>query len=563
MYRFRIHFLLSSVFLILLYSCGLGKNSPEAILSEADKIVDLSPDSALFLLETIANPENLDEKEYNRYLLLNVKAKDKDYRDIAGDTLVFRLKDFYLKKGDTEKAAIASFYAGRIHYMRKDLEKAVLAYLDAENLTQKSTDYNLRGLIQYDLGEINYGQVIRDESISRLKHSAHFFDLAGNYKNEILSYNGIGMNYQLQSQQDSAFYYYEKALSIAAVHKDSLQRAYVMQNIGVIFVNQGSMGQARSYFRQALRFLGGVNSQVKTYLNIARTFDIRAEKDSLTYYVDKSLQLVRENPDSSLSESGIYKLLAGVEEGNNNYQQALVHQKKYLELIDRTYKDANNKAILDIQKKYNFELIRNENNRLLIQRLIFFLVALVLLVGIMAVWFFSFRKDAANRSALLEAEQKYYQLKVMADGLKEEASSADEKEMMFRDILSKHFDILKKAALLEGYLKDDERKQGQKLLKKFNEIVYEEENLVWDKLYEAINYLYNHFPEKLKEKYPQLDENDIKLCCLTKAGLSNTEISIIVGFTLNTVQMKKTTIRKKLGIDGYGNFVEFLNQNID
>ena len=78
-----------------------------------------------------------------------------------------------------------------------------------------------------------------------------------------------------------------------------------------------------------------------------------------------------------------------------------------------------------------------------------------------------------------------------------------------------------------------------------------------------MNQLYKGVPDTIRKKYPQLDEIEIRICCLEYAGLSNNEISIILEFSINTIQMKKSVIRKKLEIEGYGNIVEFFHKNLN
>ena len=130
-------------------------------------------------------------------------------------------------------------------------------------------------------------------------------------------------------------------------------------------------------------------------------------------------------------------------------------------------------------------------------------------------------------------------------------------------MLFQHFDIFKKIALLESHLIEEEKKQGRRLLKKVNDIVYNENSLDWNMLYDTLNKLYKGFPDLLRIKYPELDETEVRICCLTYADLNNSEIALILGFSINTIQMKKSAIRKKLGIEGYGNIVEFFDKHVN
>lgn len=75
--------------------------------------------------------------------------------------------------------------------------------------------------------------------------------------------------------------------------------------------------------------------------------------------------------------------------------------------------------------------------------------------------------------------------------------------------------------------------------------------------------MYDNLPDKLRQIYPELDEAEIRICCLTYMEVNNTEIAAIMRFKINTVQSKKSVIRKKLGIDGYGNIRDFIIEDLN
>lgn len=93
-------------------------------LTKVEQIVELNPDSALLILDSITIPHDLSKEEYNKFLLLLIQAKDKSYKDISSDTLLFQVKDYYLKNKDIDNAALASFYCGRILQEQKKEQRS-------------------------------------------------------------------------------------------------------------------------------------------------------------------------------------------------------------------------------------------------------------------------------------------------------------------------------------------------------------------------------------------------------------------------------------------------------
>ena len=540
--------------LLLSISCNRPSRVTDRILEKAEAIVEQCPDSALVLLDSIPDARDLGKKQCCQYLLVQIQAKDKSYRDITSDTVIFDVKNYYLRTGNFNRTALASYYCGRVLQEQKNYEKAMRAYLDAEKYSKQNSNNNLNGLIQSSIGEVYYRQLLKDEAITRYKQANRYFHQAGNRKNEIITLNLIGNCFLLKSEQDSAFNYYHKGLALADQYNMVQEQAGIRQCMGVAYRQIGDLGQAKLFFKKGLIFPVDSLEKTRLYYNLASVSDEENHEDSARYYLERALNTMTGSKNAGLS-SNIYELWSAIEEKGLNYREALEHHKIYSEYLVSILDENKNKAILEIQKKYDFQLIQRRNDQLLIGRQRVSLIAMGLFMVLILLFFIFYRQSIQNKKKLLEAEQKIFHLKELA-------RSFDEKENSFRNILIRHFGILKKAALLEGYLREEERKKGQHLLKKFNEIVYGQEDLDWYLLYRTMNDLSNDLLDRLKKVFPQLDESEFRICCLSYAGLANTEIAIILKYSINTIQAKKSSIRKKLGIKTFGNIRDFLEVRV-
>ena len=67
----------------------------------------------------------------------------------------------------------------------------------------------------------------------------------------------------------------------------------------------------------------------------------------------------------------------------------------------------------------------------------------------------------------------------------------DENEKTFMSYLLKHFNVLKKVSGLEIYMNKEKSHKDEFWIKKFNEIVYGQNTLNWDILYDIMNELHN------------------------------------------------------------------------
>ena len=548
----RILILIFICFLFLITSCQQQYVKVEPILQKAETLIEQHPDSALVLLEEIPNPQSLKKSLYYRYSLLQLQAKDKSYQDITSDTLLFDIQKYYEKKNDLEKAALASFYCGRVRQEQGRYEEALEIYLDAEKYLNQRHNDNLKGLVQSAIGSIYYKQFLKDKAINHYKLAKDYFHQAGNYNNEISSINMIGNCLLILEKTDSAFTYYNEALALADSIKVNKLQAVARQSLGVAFRELGSYEQAIYFLRQAMTFSPDSLNYAKLAANLARVYELQDKNDSAVYYLQKALTYLPGEQHSDLT-ANIYATWSAIEEKDNNYAEALDKYKLYNKYLAQIISDNKNEAIIEIEAKYDFQLIENHNKQLLIerQRMLIYSLGVLLLCVLFILWVS--RRAEMRRKELTEAEHKIAQMQKMV-------SRYNEKENSFRDVLIHHFEILKKTALLKSYINENERKNGKQWLRKFNEVVYGEKDLNWDLLYEALNNAGNGILEQLRKRLTQLDESEFRICCLLYVGFNNTEIALVLNYRLNTVEVKKSTIRKKLGIESRGNIRDFFNK---
>lgn len=556
-FKYILYLFAFAYIIINIVSCKENNSNVIERLTIAERIVEQNPDSALSILDSIIDLYSLNDRDYNKFLLLQIQAKDKAYKDISSDTIIFQIKDYYIKQNNIEKAALASFYCGRLLQENKKYKDAVTSFQETIEYCSKTKDYNLLGLAQSSIGRALLKQYLKDEAIFNLKKSADNFKLANNNRNEIIAYNNIGNAFLMKSESDSAFYYYNKGLDLAKETNDSLQMAYLTQCIGVAYREIGNYDKAMLYFKKSSQYFDSDDDKSRLNLNIGKTYLELGKIDSSSFYVDRAL-LLQEKVEDIRVFADIYKTLSKIDEKNKNYELSLDYHKKYSEYLTTIVNENKSKEIVELQKKYQIERYQNENSRLkLKENRIYLILLIIVAIAVLMILFF-YRKSEINKkevlkkeNEILEAEKKIYQLMEMS-------KSYENKDNSIRDILLHHFDILKKVALLEKYTGGDKR-QDYRLIKVFNEIVYGQESLDWNMFYETMDKVKDGFFSKLKEKYPSLDETEFRICCLTYSQFNCPQIGIILGLSSNTVQQKRSNIRKKIGLEAKGDIVSYLD----
>ena len=538
----------------VLFSCTYHSQDVKETLTSTKNLIETRPDSALILLESVVHyPYKLNKSLFADYVLFSIWAKDKTYQAIANDTLIFQMKDYFRKKRNWEKATLADFYSGRVYQEQKNYEKALSAYLEAETLSKQTADETMKGLIQYFIGELYYVQLSYTDAVTRFQSAYEYFSKSpDNYAREVLTLNIIGNSFFLAEEKENALIYFDKALKLSEEHRDTNQIALTRHNLGVAYLIDNETHLAKNELFHALHLMPDVNLQAKIYLNLSGIYEKGDQPDSALYFSGLAVELLEWQKDETALTS-VYKLLSRLEEKNGNLPRALHYHQQYVHYYDRVKDEKMRVNLLELQKKYDFELIKGINNRLIIQRQWAFLSFTVLTIGTLLFFFISNYRNQQNRNALFEAQQTTYQLKEIMN----------DKDNAIHALMVKEFDIVKKISLLDGYLLEAEKEKGKDILKKVNKIIYEQDSIDWEVFYQTMNQLYKGYLDKIKITFPNLSELEYKICCMTKSGLNNTEIAIILKTNVNIIQIRKTSIRKKLKILKHGDITKFMDEIIN
>ncbi|MDH6353694.1 tetratricopeptide (TPR) repeat protein [Dysgonomonas sp. PH5-45] len=367
-------FCLSIVFYFFT-SCNKKSDKFEEILGTVEYFIDHTPDSALIFLDSIHNPYELKEDQHAKYILLLVQAKDKNFLDISSENLIFQAKDYFIKNNEKKNICLSAFYCGRVLQSQKKFDNAVINYLEAKNIAVTINDYYLCGLCDFFIGEISYNQLLFDEAIRYSKKAEYNFLRCNKYKNRIASNNCIANSFLLKKLPDSAFVYYEKGLGLAKSNNDLTAQIDVMHNMGLAFQMINEDDRAKEISMQALSLCSDNDQKAKHCMSLSRIYIHENKKDSALFYSILALDL----SDDDLSKASIYRQLSKIEENSGNYRGGLDYHKLYSKSLSSTFEEKENFHILNVLKKYDFELLQNANKKLVIERLWIVIISIVVI----------------------------------------------------------------------------------------------------------------------------------------------------------------------------------------
>ena len=153
-----IRFCQSAIFLLLLVAAvvtGCRHAAYDPRLEEIDRVIAQSPDSALALLDRIS-ADSLPEADRNLYNLLSIKARDKGNFDIASDSIILAVLDYYSLHNKDSYAGEAMYYGGRVYCDIGDYPKALEKFQTALEIEKsKKNSHKLPACIYSQIGWIH------------------------------------------------------------------------------------------------------------------------------------------------------------------------------------------------------------------------------------------------------------------------------------------------------------------------------------------------------------------------------------------------------------------------
>ncbi len=168
----RLLLIILSVFIIV--ACSVS-NKVDTELAEIEEIMNDHPDSALCRLQQIdTNSLNTDRREA-LYRLLYSQALDKNYIDIASDSIIAPAVKYFNGSDDEYHKLLALFYNGVICENAQKYPLAVCNYLKAYDIALKEKNYFWAGRSAGQLSDIFNDFYLRLEALKYAKISLDYF----------------------------------------------------------------------------------------------------------------------------------------------------------------------------------------------------------------------------------------------------------------------------------------------------------------------------------------------------------------------------------------------------
>lgn len=564
---------------LYLFSCTSGKDYPIA-MKQAMSCMDARPDSALALLETLADSmSNAPQETQMYYRLLTIKAEDKLYMPHTTNSVILSIVDYYRKKGDKERLFESYYYLGGTYRDMNDISRALKAYHQGIEVGEDTEQTLLQGMTYGQMGILLAYQELYDESRSMMRKALRCYGELGDsvrYANTLATlartYDGKNETDSALYYKDSTFYYYKESYRILRKFKMYRKADAVAGEMGCFYYRKGSTVLAK---QTLLKVLPTQYKSDNVLLCLGRIYNKEGLADSARYYWGEVLKY------GNLHKQCYANLcLAELEKTQGNEVLSLAYDKQYKILQDSINAITRTDAVEKLHLSYSFQHEEQKNHQLDLKNesylkkiyLLLFVLLFSIALGVIVIQRIRIRKQEAieqeKRLRLIQEEQYKHSLAYMRENERklqeverQLVKAVKQNDTLRQELLLSQRKVLEtsghqSAALLSNreLLKDAFRRSDVYAFfhqAEQEELKVQEED--WDALRTAIDIAYPQFIERLYELCPKLSQRELYICYLIKLSLNCMSMTRILICTPSAIsQARKRLYKKMSGRDGTG-----------
>ena len=542
--------LLTAIIILGMVSCSKTYSHYGRDIDDAEKVMMADVDSALSILDAIDSSELKEDSIKAKYHYLRAYGNMVRNHSMIGDSLVVFAHGYYRGK-DVVRDIRSGMALAWYRFWVGDTEGAIAGLDSIAGLPDVPDSIMVQALrIRVLLGASEY----QGRQLIPLAKRLH--ELERDTLRKLDAQYMLMSAYEYAGETDSALNILEGLVDYARDHNRGdrhfmfeVERAQLLTElgrndesdrlIGEIFSKAGPDNGAADYlhFQYAINALNtGDTGRAMRHLALADSLALSLRRDDDAYFRSYSNLL---HAMIDFKKTGRVRL-THINGLNNRQNERFNRMKASQWESERGALRQQNRALA----------LKAENGRKTVLILIVSLVALS--VAVAALWIIRIRRQRER-----ENEERIEALQKMVDEYR--SSPADEESITMdssalRGVMLRQLGIIKMVA-------ETPTEQNREMLRRISSLDGDTDGglVDWKNVFEMIDSLYSGFYSRLHADYGEiLSRKEEQIIVLMVAGFSTKEISVITGQTTSTIYVRKSSIRKKLGVPEKEDIVRFL-----
>lgn len=527
-------YLIITCLIILLHSSCIKNQKAEAILTKAIDMIEYHPAEALDTLNTIENPELLEENQYMRYKLFFSLAKFMNGQPVPEQDELVGICSYFEKENDVLHTAVANFLIGLVLQSKNEYIASLKWFYDAARLSEECKQDKLTAKSLNQISYAYFEQGVYSEAARQSKQALSFFKNVPNSENDIMkSLSTIGLWHYKTNQLDCALARYKEGLEVAQSINDTEWEARFKAFIGTVLGTKGETAQAIPYLEEAISAVQTTEDSLLVYKGFLQTYNESLEITKASPYAEILSRRAWEMKTKSRQRETIREL-SRYYEGLGEFDFALIFRKVEAEMFADMEKEKSAEDFLTIKESYDLSL---KNKDMENQKLWYLtLISSLLLVAFIICGVLYLR----SREIHFKNEEKERENKL----LEERVKSFEYMRSMYKGTIIRLVQMDKR---VQDKIEEAKKTTGEA------PVIYEEMRSLIDSLRRTTSYHYVRVAEDFIKKQPNgeelsklLDRPNKIIFILCTLRYNQSEMASMVGLSRKSVMMRRYDIRNTL-----------------
>ena len=559
----------------LFASCSVRRDRERIELAEA--LLYTNRDSAELLLRQVERPERLDDAHLAKYWFVMCDLHANSMQSLSEDSMICWAADYFrhqwvvavhklseLCQADQSQIDELNLFARWM--MLTGLEEAMYWWWNgekdkAQEVLQRQKQYadevaevldNLTAGGTPAPQENHIWQVVTLRVSAELAMRDYDYERVRDYTEMLIAmddgkaihldevervYNALAIVYFSLGEYEKMELYFEKAIANASDSvfiADVVRRNYadLLGEIGQTDRAIRMQEDVAAAYREADNWL-----LVESLCSLSRLWLNKGDKQRADRYMREAEALFEKHKESAAFDPATEAALLAHRQVlnyalNGNYQLFPLTQynNRWSEndYVRFRIAEAKERSMRDLRERNLYLTISRQRQILMMIAIIFLALGIIVLV-----WSLSRRR----KRMLMEKEEEIETMRSLLNA--NSASTESVQQLMLRQL-----GIIKTIA-------GTPTEANQHLLAQLTAL---DENkaaalIDWQSIYQTIDGAYANFYTRLIQEHGEvLNEKEIQLCCLLRAGFSTKEINMLTRQSLQTIYQRKTQVRQKLGL---------------
>lgn len=513
-------------FAILLLLClpAVGcQHIPQAV-PDAEAIVMQHPDSAVRLLQGIRDPaKTLSRRNYARYALISTQARWLVGENMVGDTLSDVALGYYsTHTKDFVPVYKAYYYAAKIAQQRHQPEVAMSLLLESRKALPEAGEWERHYVVETWLGVFCGKQRLFEEKIRHAMRAYAYADSLDRDGWRCISLGDIAHAYMGLEKYDSMEYYAQEALRLAEAkgitENTSPKWAMLIENA----LRRGDYAAAEKYWEKGYEH-AEPHARYTWFKTKAEIYNMQGRYDLALRMIDTSRSMCADT--SALSARALWASTASeAYAGLGQPAKSLAALRYYCRLRDSIDSEIHSADVLHIRELWRYEQLKAQNIALqqlqqrrerLVYRTILACAALLLLGAWLAIriWHRTKLREITQQKRILRQANELDEMRRKEERLR---------TAFFRQLNSRFIAQVKQGGdTKKCRMSDDD----------------------WKTVFTHADAVFDNFTSRLRQRFPALNEEDIRYCCMVRMHLSQAEIAGVVCLEKDSVKKRLKRIR--------------------